>query len=312
MKILIAYDGSQSALDAIQDLKHAGLPERGVHASVVSVGEIRMPPSVGAGTETPLNLEPSLPIITYALENSQDILAYAREAAEKDAEEGMGKVMQLFPQWEVTHCARLSSPASTILEFADSWKPDLIVMGSHGRSALKRLFLGSVSLRVVTEAHSSVRITKSRLHLDASTPPVILLAFDGSRGSRETIHHLLKRSWPNGTHLHIVTVIDVSILSTPEYFWLVGDDLGQYQEMQETNIQRALHSLEHEMQKRFKVTTAMPIGHPPHEILAEAKRVSADTIFIGSRGLSRFERLLLGSVAHSIVAHAEASVEIVR
>ncbi len=306
MNILIAYDGSQSAKDAIQDLKHAGLPKSGVQATVLSAGEVRTP------TEPALNIEPSLPIITYAIENAHDLLAYAREAAEKESEEGVQQVNQLFPQWEVTPCARLSSPASSILEFADSSKPDLIVMGSHGRSGLKRLFLGSVSLRVVTEAHTSVRISKGTLHLDESTPLVIVLSFDGSRGSREAVHHLLKRSWPSGTKLHIVTVIDVSILSTPEYIWLVGDDLGQYQEMKETNIQRALHALAHEMSKRFDVTTAMPIGHPAHELLEEAKRVAADAIFIGSRGLSRFERLLLGSVAHSVVAHAEATVEIVR
>ena len=65
---------------------------------------------------------------------------------------------------EITSCARLHSPASTILEIADSWKPDLIVMGSHGRGAIGRLFLGSVSLRVATEAHTSVRITRSAIH----------------------------------------------------------------------------------------------------------------------------------------------------
>ncbi|MDP4198606.1 MAG: universal stress protein [Bacteroidota bacterium] len=306
MKLLIAYDGSQSSKDAIQDLRYAGLPVSGVEATVLSVGEVRMP------AEPAFNLEPTLPIVTYALENTQDALSYAREATEKDAAEGAEDLARLFPQWTVKPCARLNSPASSILEVAETSKPDLIVMGSHGRSGFKRLFLGSVSLRVLTEAKTSVRITRSKLHLDGKATPVILLAFDGSRGARNTVHQLLHRTWPAGTKLHIVTVIDVSILSTPEYIWLVGDDLGQYQEMKESNIQHALHSLEREMQKRFSVTTAMPVGHPPRELLLEAKRVAADTIFIGSRGLSRFERLLLGSVAHSIAANAEATVEIVR
>ena len=40
--------------------------------------------------------------------------------------------------------------------------PDLIVVGSHGRSALGRFMLGSVSQKVVTEAHCSVRVARGR------------------------------------------------------------------------------------------------------------------------------------------------------
>ena len=124
---------------------------------------------------------------------------------------------------------------------------------------------------------------------------------------------LLRRNWPPATKLHIVTVIDVSILATPEYIWLVGSDVGVYQEMKESHIEHALHSLETELKKRFThVTTATPAGVPAREILEEAKRAHADTIFIGSRGLSRFKKMLIGSVAHGVVAIAEATVEIVR
>jgi nucleotide-binding universal stress UspA family protein len=124
---------------------------------------------------------------------------------------------------------------------------------------------------------------------------------------------LLKRVWPKGTHLHIVAVIDISVLAAPEYFWLVGGDVGIYQEMKESRIEQAVSGLEREMSKHFKqVTSAMPVGTAAHEILAQAREVHAATIFIGSRGLSGFERMLLGSVAHSIAAHAETTVEIIR
>ena len=307
MKILIAYDGSTCAKDAIQDLKYAYLPAEGVEATVLSIGEVRTP------TDPALILDPTLPIISYAMDNVQEIMQYAREGAERDAEEGKKALLDLFPKWTVDVCIRSHSPATTVLEIADSWKPDLIVMGSHGRGALGRLFLGSVSLRVASEAHTSVRITRMAPKIEHENDPLILLAFDGSRSASQAVHKLLKREWPLATHLHIVTVVDVSILATPEYVWLVGSDIGLYQEMKETHIEHALHSLEVEMQKRFAtVTTASPSGSPAIEILAEAKRVHTDTIFIGSRGLSRLGRMLMGSVAHGILAHAETTVEIVR
>jgi len=304
MKILIAYDGSESAQNAIDDLKHAGLPANEVEATVLSVGEVRM------RREPALNLEAALPIVAFAIEQTQDIVNYARETAEFDAEEGMRRVQCIFPRWTVTPCARLHSPATTILEIADSWKPDLIVMGSHGRGALKRLFLGSVSLRVAAEARTSVRIAKRKIEADDRA---IILAFDGSNGARKAIHCLIQRQWPHPKHLHIVTVIDVAILATPEYFFLVGSDLEHYQEEKETHIERGVRALKHEMRKHFEfVTTATPVGNPAHELLVEAKRIGADTIFIGSRGLSGFERMLIGSVAHTVAANSDATVEIAR
>ncbi len=303
MKILIAYDGSEFSKNAIEDLTRAGLPREGVDATVLSVGEVR--------STSDLNLEPALSIASYAVDNIQETIQFAREAAEEDASEGVRMVQKVFPSWNVVSCARLHSPASTILEIADDWKPDLIVMGSHGRGAIGRLFLGSVSLRVASEARCSVRIVRKE---DRPAPvPTLLLSFDGSRGAREVVHKMIHRSWPSDTKLHIVTVINISVLATPEYVWLAGSDVGIYQEMQESRIEHALLALEQEMKKHFRdVTTSMPVGMAGREILAEAKRVNAGTIFIGSRGLSGLQRMLLGSVAHSVAAHAEQTVEIVR
>jgi nucleotide-binding universal stress UspA family protein len=307
MKILIAYDGSQSASNAIRDLKNAGLPTEGVQATVLSVGEIR------TGGEPALNIESGLTLAAYAIDNIQETIQYAREAAEEDACQGVKMVSALFPKWETTACARLHSPASTILQVAESLKPDLIVMGSHGRGAIGRLFLGSVSLRVASEAPCSVRIVRPRTHMNHNRPLTLLVSFDGSSGARKMVHSLVQRVWPMDTQLHIVAALDYSVLASPEYIWLAAGDVGIYQEMKESRIDQAVYSLEREMSKHFNVvTSAMPVGTASREILAQAKQVHADTIFIGSRGLSGIQRMLLGSVAHSIAAHAETTVEIVR
>ncbi len=308
MKILIAYDGSSCAANAIQDLRYAGLPSDDVQATVLSVGEIRF-----GSEKSSLNIEPALSVAAYAIDNVQETLEHTREAAENDAEQGAKVVAKLFPKWEITPCPRLHSPATAILEIADSWKPDLIVMGSHGRGVFGRLFLGSVSLRVASEAHTTVRITHSLHQQTNSNAQTLLLAFDGSHGASQIVHKLLKRSWPKGTRLHIVSVIDLNMLATPQFVWIAGSGFDMYQEITETRIENALRGLEKEMQKHFEhVTSAMPIGIANREILAEAKRMKADTIFIGSRGLSGFERMLIGSVAHNVATHAEQTVEVVR
>ncbi|RBW70665.1 universal stress protein [Bacillus taeanensis] len=54
----------------------------------------------------------------------------------------------------------MGNPAQKIVEFADSNKVDLIVMGSRGLGGIRELFLGSVSHNVLQQAHCPVLIIK--------------------------------------------------------------------------------------------------------------------------------------------------------
>jgi nucleotide-binding universal stress UspA family protein len=57
---------------------------------------------------------------------------------------------------------REGDPRSAILDYADEWGSDWIVMGSHGRQGLDRFFIGSVSEAVARHAHCSVHIVRLR------------------------------------------------------------------------------------------------------------------------------------------------------
>jgi Universal stress protein family len=56
-----------------------------------------------------------------------------------------------------------------IIEKAGEWGADLIVVGSHGRKALGQFFFGSVSQKVLHEAHCSVRVARGRIE-EPDTP----------------------------------------------------------------------------------------------------------------------------------------------
>lgn len=53
-----------------------------------------------------------------------------------------------------------SSPADSIVSFAEENKPDLIIMGSRGRTGLARFLLGSVASKVVSHAPCSVLVVR--------------------------------------------------------------------------------------------------------------------------------------------------------
>ena len=306
MRLLIAYDGSLTAKRAIEMLTKAGFAQTGMQVRVLAVEE----PQVTAAPV--LNLDVHQSIGAYQMEREREILDYAVETSEHVAYEGESMVRKIFPDWDINACSRVGSPAETILEMAAAWKPDLIVLGSHGRSTVQRLLMGSVSMRVMREANTAVRITRNGSNGKDGAPPVLLFAFDASSGASKVVRELLRRSWPDHTQLHIVSVIDVGILSTRNYLWLVGSDIAEYEKMNETRIEHAVHDLEHALSSRFDVTSSILIGSPVHEILNQARRLHADTVFLGSRGLSHLERLLLGSVVQGVASHVETTVEIIR
>ena len=57
---------------------------------------------------------------------------------------------------------------------------------------------------------------------------------------------------------------------------------------------------------------AVKEGDPRHVLVYEAEEWGATTIFVGARGLTKFDRFLLGSVSAAVTARAHCSVEVVR
>src|SRR2546430_12573946 len=157
MKILFAYDGST----LMNDLLRAGLP-REAEAVLISVMELWLPGPEGAdfSKQVLLNVEKT-----------------ALDAARSSILEASEKFKESFPGWEIRTEVRLGSPAEEILGVADEWKPNLIVVAPHSRSTISRLILGSVSQRIINEAHCSVHTAREQPHR-ANKPVRIIIGTD--------------------------------------------------------------------------------------------------------------------------------------
>ncbi|GGB63474.1 universal stress protein [Fictibacillus barbaricus] len=64
------------------------------------------------------------------------------------------------PEIKTTTAILHGDPTATICAYADSHNIDLIVIGNRGHSGFKKLFLGSVSQKVITNAHQPVLVAK--------------------------------------------------------------------------------------------------------------------------------------------------------
>lgn len=63
--------------------------------------------------------------------------------------------------FQVTWKLQEGDPRAVILETASEWQADRIVIGSHGKGAVERLMVGSVSLAILRHAHCSVEIVRA-------------------------------------------------------------------------------------------------------------------------------------------------------
>lgn len=296
MKVLVAYDGSESANHAIADLSQAGLADD-TEAMILNMIE----------TWLPKDFENESFVKTIGWTGAENIKLMRGAALEKTAEgeklaaDASRRVQQKFPAWQVRHKTIGGFAESGILSEADESNSDLIVIGSHGRNAVGRFLLGSVSLKVLSEAACSVRVARrspARAH-DDDSPMRIVIGFDGSTDSLNAVESVANRKWQPDTAVRLISAVE----SFPYSVLLVEmPKLEKLRESAEAKLK----------EKKLHVSTVLEFGRAKDLISEAAENWGADSIYIGAKGHRLMERILLGSVSYAVAARAHCSVEVVR
>jgi nucleotide-binding universal stress UspA family protein len=153
MKILLAVDGSTYSDVAVNQVARRPWPE-GSKIKVVSVAEwdIHFTPEVGL-----------LPAQFY-----DDLERAARSHAETVVTSAVATIReQVGPMLRITGEVLVGAPKGVIVDEAEHWGAELIVVGSHGHRGDRRFLLGSVALAVAAQAKCSVEIVRAS-HLNDS------------------------------------------------------------------------------------------------------------------------------------------------
>lgn len=305
MKVLIAYDGSECATAALEDLKRAGLPKT-VEALVISVADVVMPPD----DET---TDGGLPdYVPQGVRRARNHAEQQLRQAETIAKSASEHLKEMFPEWQVRYEAVADSPAWALISKADQWKADLVVVGARGHSVFGgRLILGSVSQRVLYEAACTVRIARGEKK-DRNDPIRVLLAVDNSPDSLAAVDAVCRRVWPKGTKVYLLAVVDTVMAINPNP---AEPALTKWIEVQDNwdEVRKAFEPSANKLrQVGLDADVIIRRGDPKDEVSAEAQSLGADCIFLGARGTRGIDRLLLGSVSAAVAARAHCSVEVVR
>jgi len=297
MRILCAVDGSECSRWGIQALEALAErePEQVTFLHVIDPSTIR-----ASKNRNPVAEKHAL----AAMEKAGGILL--REA-ERSARVALGQAAT-GPSTMLHHVLAHGPIARTIARQAQRVKADLILLGSRGLSDIRGFLLGSVSRQIASIAPCSLLVVKQPL-LKLTR---VVLAVDDSKQSRTAARFLRTRILPNSATTTILSsaerpVTDLAV----RYLSKV-----QVAELERPVLERATRLVttmrDEFLKEGYGVVSDVKMDHVIDTIVTQVEADHADLLVIGSRELTKSERLYLGSVSESLLRHAPCSVLIVR
>jgi len=214
-------------------------------------------------------------------------------------------------EWDVVEAPNVYGE---ILAQAGQLDADLIVMGTHGRTGFQRLFLGSVTEKVLRTARQPVMTvgSPSGARDAASSFKRILCGVDFSACSIAALRYAM--SLAEGAKAHVTAVNIVEWLPVG-YGSLVGPgaDLTGYQTVLEAAAHDRLHNVIAGLPVNgVLVDETVTSGKPHHEILRLAAEQGSDLIVLGIHGRNPVDRMMFGSTAEPVARRATCPVLTVR
>jgi nucleotide-binding universal stress UspA family protein len=198
-------------------------------------------------------------------------------------------------------------PVSCILETAGSDRSNLICLGTHGRSGLDRLVLGSVTEKVIRKATCPVlTVSEPRDEGPTKAAPFqnIVCAVDFSMPSLKAIEYSLSLVRETSGRLTLFHALE----------WVPdergADTQGVFRDyrlrMEEQSRDRLERIVPDEAKSRCEVVVRT--GRAYRELLTLARELGAELIVMGVRGRNPMDLLIFGSTTAHIVRQAECPV----
>jgi nucleotide-binding universal stress UspA family protein len=260
---------------------------------------------IGAIPEDPVGLPDAMASVAqvYQTELKQK-LRKDRERLEELRERYIGQGAR------VSNMIREGFPDTSLVEAAEELGADLLAVGTHGATGLKRVLLGSVAERVVRLFTSRVLVARPR-HEFSGGYRRILVPTDFGEGSDRVLDSALAMA-ADGGDVRLVYCWHLPLMASSYYAPVASHEklVGPLKEgIIEAAEERAdkLRAAHPNTNISFEAVEAPPI----YGIQEQAEKFDADLIVMGSHGRRGIRRWILGSVAEVTVRHAPCSVLVV-
>jgi nucleotide-binding universal stress UspA family protein len=202
----------------------------------------------------------------------QELQMLDMERARKELHAYVGRVpeVQAIRYEEMVLCG----PATDVIgDIVEKKGIDLVVVGSHGRTGLKKLALGSVAEAVVRSLHRPVLITGPCCGRNHDALRSIVLATDIPAGSLRAVQYATSLASESGAALTIMHVLP----APAEEMQTSG--MGTEQSLEKALRELVPHRLDSEKRVKIQIAT----GNRAEEIVNQARQDGADLIVMGVR-----------------------------
>jgi nucleotide-binding universal stress UspA family protein len=195
-------------------------------------------------------------------------------------------------------------PAAGVVRAAHDLEVDLVVVGTHGRTGLKRFMLGSDSERIIRHSSIDVMLARSSERLVGGYRR-ILVPTDFSATSEAALR-VATGLVANGGDIELRHWWNNPMFGPLPDPSVIGRELKRNAE------QRGAALAERYADERYALRFTAAEGYAKYGIQNRLEEDAYDLVVMGSHGRTGAKRLFLGSVAETTARHAPCSVYIVK
>jgi nucleotide-binding universal stress UspA family protein len=223
-------------------------------------------------------------------------------------------------QWEVVPWVPLRTTDQCVLvEYIEAKNPHIVVMSTHGRGPLSRVWMGCVADWVVHHTTVPLLLVRPTGNGDVVLGDTrrcrrILIPLDGSEQAELGLEWAKRIGKPGNALLSLVRVAPRVFPAWPSYLRNDHPEARDVAAIGRTNALEYLRGIEQQLEGEG--FDAVPVVEDTESvaagILRQAERQSADLITIATHGRNGVPRLVLGSVADKVVRGSPVPVLVVR
>lgn len=198
-------------------------------------------------------------------------------------------------------------PVEAVLKKVETWKPDLLAVGTHGRAGIEKLVMGSVASKLLQRVDVAVMLVRADSELYPGGEPLgpILVPVDFSDHSHRALGLARALVSRHGGSIRLLHAVE--LLHTP----LTPGGLTSRFEAEPGLREKYVQALE-EVLADTPGDVAAVDGSAAGAILHWREKWGARLVVMGSRGLTGLPHLLVGSVAEKVARFCEVPVVIVK
>ncbi|MBZ0188615.1 MAG: universal stress protein [Candidatus Obscuribacterales bacterium] len=315
MKVLMATDGSVNADAAIDVMLYRPWPAD-TQVKVITVAD-----------KSPDLISKIFPFLGDSAKKAEE--AWLLDCQEM-VDRAVGRLSEKFGADKVSGELITGDPKTAIVEQAQMWLADLLVVGAFGTRSAADHLIGTVTDVIVTNSPCSVSVLRgvspatAIKEMEGEQPleeDKYLLPVDATAHSKAMVESVLKRPWPEGAYFKIVSIVqpldtkpfkNLSLVNPKQLSDAASKDLEQQREV----AQKLVDETARRFKEKFStatVSTEVLEGHPREVILDLARDWPADLVVCGSRKIKGVaSEIRMGAISKAILFHSPCSVELVR